>query len=110
MFLKSAWIKVDCKDFQVPARYGEQGYGQHEYVYLGPDRRKEEYEQEEEQSYGQEGRYDQNGYGYGGNSQEVKLKKKKIDRKLNILGGGSMERESRECSGKRSRGRVCEEN
>ena len=84
---KSAWIKVDCNDLQVPARYGEQGYGQHEYVYLGPDRREEEYEQEEEQSYGQEGRYDQNGYGYGGNSQEVKLKKKKSDRKLNILGG-----------------------
>ena len=51
----------------MPARYGEQGYGQHEYVYLGPE------EQEEEQSYGQEGRYEQNGYGYGGDSQEVKL-------------------------------------
>ena len=101
---------MDCNDFQVPARYGEQGYGQHEYVYLGPNRRQEEYEQEEEQSYGQERRYDQNGYGYGGNSQEVKLKKKKIDRKLNILGGRSMERGSRECSGKRSGGGVCEEN
>ena len=62
---KSAWIN----DFQVPARYGEQGYGQHEYVYLDTDRR-----QEEEQGYGQEGRHEQNGYGHGGNSQEVQLK------------------------------------
>ena len=67
---KSVWID----DFQVPARYGEQGYGQHEYVYLDTDRRQEEYKQEEEQGYGQEGRHEQNGYGHGGNSQEVKLK------------------------------------
>ena len=60
------------KCFQVPARYGEQGYGQHEYVYLGNDRRQEEYEEEEQQGFGQEGRYEQNGYGFGGNSQEVK--------------------------------------
>jgi len=69
---EGGWEKArEMLEEEVPARYGEQGYGQHEYVYLGPDRRKEEYEQEEEQSYGQEGRYDQNGYGYGGNSQEV---------------------------------------
>ena len=66
------YVKIEQKCSQVPARFGEQGYGQHEYVYLGNKRRQEEYEEEEQQGYGQEGRYEQTGYGYGGNSQEVK--------------------------------------
>ena len=66
----SELIRTNC--FQVPARYGEQGYGQHEYVFLDNGRRQGEYEEEEQQGHGQEGRYEQTGYGYGGNSQEVK--------------------------------------
>jgi len=66
------WEKArEMLEEEVPARFGEQGYGQHEYVYLGNERRQEEYEVEEQQGYGQEGRYEQTGYGYGGNSQEV---------------------------------------
>ena len=41
----------------MPARYGEKGYGEHEYVYNGRSENEE------------------NGYGHGGNSQEVKLMK-----------------------------------
>ena len=66
----SELIRTNC--FQVPARYGEQGYGQHEYVFLDNGRRQGEHEEEEQQGHGQEGRYEQTGYGYGGNSQEVK--------------------------------------
>ena len=53
----------------MPARYGEQGYGQHQYVYSGNERRRQE--DKEEEDYGREGLYEETGYGHGGDSQEV---------------------------------------
>ena len=52
---KSASKKGIWNYLKVPARYGEKGYGEHEYVYNGEN--------------------EENGYGHGGNSQEVKLMK-----------------------------------
>ena len=49
----------------MPARYGEQGYGQHQYVYSGNERKRQQGDKEEE-DYGREGGYEQTGYGHGG--------------------------------------------
>lgn len=50
--VEGGWEKArELLEEEVPARYGEKGYGEHEYVYNGEN--------------------EENGYGHGGNSQEV---------------------------------------